>query len=105
MLKRSGKPRRYMSPSFKDKVRERDAFTCRICLTHVNELKEQLQVHHIRPVEMGGRDRLNNLISLCNCCHKSVHENIEAYIPELRTYVQLLKDTGKHFVIRLEGKL
>ena len=47
MLKRSGKPRRYMSPSFKDKVRERDAFTCRICLTHVNELNEQLQVHHI----------------------------------------------------------
>ena len=99
MSNRSGNNRRNIKPEIKDKVRKRDGYTCRLCLKEADELKDQLQVHHIRPVEMGGRDRFKNLISLCSICHRIVHKNIERYIPPMRKYVDLLNQTGQRHTI------
>ena len=99
MSNRSGNNRRNIKPEIKDKVRKRDGYTCRLCLKEADELKDQLQVHHIRPVEMGGRDRFKNLISLCNICHRIVHKNVERYIDPMRKYVDLLNQTGQRHTI------
>ena len=96
---RSGKPRRFIKVKIKDNVRERDGFCCRICLAHVDSLDHQLQVHHIRPIEMGGKDRYSNLVSLCNHCHANVHENVHIWIKPLREYVQLYKSTGSRYAV------
>ena len=32
-------------------------------------------VHHIRPLKAGGEHRWDNLMSLCNKCHREVHKN------------------------------
>ena len=68
-------------------------------MKQVSELKEQLQVHHIRPIEMGGRDRFKNMISLCHICHRIVHKNVGRYIDPMRKYVELLNKTGQHHTI------
>tara|TARA_B110001454_G_C12539589_1_gene358802 strand:- start:335 stop:586 length:252 start_codon:yes stop_codon:yes gene_type:complete len=70
-----------------------------MCLKEVDELKDQLQVHHIRPVEIGGRDRFKNLISLCNICHRIVHKDVGRYIVPMRKYVDLLNQTGQRHTI------
>ncbi len=33
------------------------------------------EVHHIIPLEYGGKDEWNNLMLLCPDCHKKVHKN------------------------------
>ncbi len=99
MSQRSGKERRNIKPEIKDKVRKRDDFRCRMCLKHTEELSKQLQVHHIRPVEMGGRDRFGNLISLCDICHRVVHKNVERYINPMREYVSRYNQEGKRYTI------
>jgi len=99
MTNRSGRQRRNIKPEIKDRIRKRDDYRCRICLKQVSELKEQLQVHHIRPIEMGGRDRFKNMISLCHICHRIVHKNVERYIDPMRKYVELLNQTGQHHTI------
>ncbi len=99
MAGRTGRPRRQIKPELKDIVRERDGFTCRMCLKHSSNLEKQLQVHHIRPVEMGGRDRRKNLISLCDICHRVVHKNVERYIATMRKYVELLNYTGRYYTM------
>ena len=99
MSQRTGKERRNIKPEIKDKVRERDDFRCRMCLKPSSELKEQLQVHHIRPVEMGGRDRFKNLISLCHICHRIVHKDVERYIDTMREYVSRYNQEGKRYTI------
>jgi hypothetical protein len=32
-----------------------------------------VNAHHVRPVEQGGEDTPNNVVTLCNGCHSSVH--------------------------------
>jgi hypothetical protein len=54
---------------------ERDGYRCQIC---GRDVKEQLEVHHIRPLGMGGseeRDTLDNMITLCADCHRDIHNN------------------------------
>ena len=99
MTNRSGRQRRNIKTAIKDTIRKRDDYRCRICLKQVSELKEQLQVHHIRPIEMGGRDRFKNMISLCHICHRIVHKNVGRYIDPMRKYVELLNKTGQHHTI------
>ena len=48
----------------------RDMYTCQNCgKTHV-----RLETHHIVFKERGGKDSLTNLLTLCEACHKKVHE-------------------------------
>ena len=51
-------------------VLHRDGYTCQCCGVHDNNVK--LHVHHIESRQTGG-DAPNNLITLCEHCHKSLH--------------------------------
>lgn len=52
-------------------IRKRDNFTCQNCNTHQNKLKRKLDVHHIDYNKQNCNH--NNLISLCNKCHRKTN--------------------------------
>ena len=68
---REDKPahRFYQSEKWKEtreEVLERDDHECQACGTD-----DDLHVHHIQPISAGGpRFDTNNLVTLCNHCHK-----------------------------------
>lgn len=51
-------------------VLHRDGYTCQCCGMHDKDVK--LHVHHIESRQTGG-DAPNNLITLCEHCHKALH--------------------------------
>lgn len=55
-----------------EEVKKRDHFKCRVCGTSQN-----LRVHHLRY----GDDILNleDLITVCDNCHKCLHKSVDAY--------------------------
>lgn len=48
----------------------RDKRTCNACGLATRPV---LAVHHVIPIELGGRDALSNLLTLCANCHRAVH--------------------------------
>lgn len=52
-------------------VLHRDGYTCQCCDVHDKDVK--LHVHHIESRQTGG-NAPNNLITLCDHCHKALHE-------------------------------
>lgn len=46
---------------------------CQIC-----GLTQPLEVHHMRPVDQGGDDTLDNLVVLCRACHGDAHLTVPA---------------------------
>lgn len=50
------------------KTFERDNFTCQKCKIEDRTIKI-LEAHHIILLVMGGKDEINNLITLCKNCH------------------------------------
>jgi len=70
----------YQEENIKLYVRKRDNYTCQKCNKHIEDLKKkniQLQVHHIKPRSQGGTNVPNNLVTLCEHCHKQVHEYLK----------------------------
>ena len=62
----------YEYGSRKEAVLNRDNYTCQLCgKKHV-----RLEVHHIIFRSNGGTDDENNLITLCEACHKGIHDGI-----------------------------
>jgi len=57
----------------RDKVRERDNYTCQDCRRHEGEFKEHLHAHHIIPYDcfnsLKHANNLSNLVALCRSCH------------------------------------
>ena len=51
-------------------ILHRDGYKCQCCGAHDNDVK--LHVHHIESRQTGG-DAPNNLITLCEHCHKALH--------------------------------
>ena len=60
----------YGFSSRKEAVMNRDSYTCQICGTK----HTKLEVHHIVYRSKGGTDDEDNLITLCETCHKKVHK-------------------------------
>ena len=60
-------------------VLERDNHTCQIAGCGS---KTKLNIHHIKPVKMGGEDVPDNLITLCDIHHKGFHIEFSAYYPD-----------------------
>ena len=56
--------------NFKQACLVRDKFRCRVC-----GAETKLQCHHIKPRADGGTDKLSNLMTLCEDCHKKHHQN------------------------------
>ena len=42
---------------------------------------KKLELHHIVPIDFGGTDDFFNLLYLCQDCHKQVHRNFKAVMP------------------------
>ena len=62
----------YEYSSRREAVLHRDSYTCQCCgKKHV-----RLEVHHIIFRSLGGTDDERNLITLCEKCHKAVHDGI-----------------------------
>ena len=62
----------YGYSSRREAVLNRDNYTCQCCgKKHV-----RLEVHHIIFKSMGGTDDERNLITLCEKCHKAIHDGI-----------------------------
>ncbi len=51
-----------------------------------------VEVHHIIPLSEGGRDKKENMASLCPICHRKLHyaENKETLIEELKRHIDSL---------------
>lgn len=52
-----------ISKELREQVLERDNNKCQACR------KEGLEVHHIQPKRLGGKDELKNLLTVCHLCH------------------------------------
>ena len=102
----------YQEENVKSYARKRDNYTCQRCKKSLKDLKKnniQLQVHHIKPKSRGGTDVPENLITLCENCHKQVHEylkknkivkfNIKEYKED--TKLNILKDRIYKELIKL----
>ncbi|MFR6141815.1 MAG: RNA-guided endonuclease IscB [Finegoldia sp.] len=59
----------YGFSSRKEAVLNRDSYTCQIC----GAKHTRLEVHHIVYRSKGGTDDEDNLITLCESCHKKIH--------------------------------
>ena len=55
----------------------RDNFTCKSC---GSKFKSKLHVHHLIPKVYGGDESLENLITLCNKCHRKIHLEMDSNI-------------------------
>ena len=54
----------------------RDGYTCQCCGAHATKKKEvRLHVHHLESRKTGG-NAPNNLITLCEDCHKKLHKGL-----------------------------
>ena len=53
----------------KEKVRQRDNYTCQKCFVKESELPKKLSIHHLDENPLN--DSLDNLLSVCNSCHHS----------------------------------
>jgi len=49
-------------------ILKRDNYSCRLCSS-----KDDVQVHHITPKVLGGRNTFDNMITLCYQCHHFIH--------------------------------
>lgn len=62
----------YGYSSRREAVLHRDDYTCQCC----GKKHARLEVHHIIFKSMGGTDDEKNLITLCEKCHKAIHDGI-----------------------------
>ena len=65
------------------RVLERDQFFCQKCYLE-DKTGKLLQINHILPVYLNGRDEIKNLITLCQDCHHyaSDKKEFEEYMKE-----------------------
>lgn len=58
----------------RDAVLQRDDFHCQCCDMHLIGARAGLSaVHHVLPVHVGGKDKMENLTTLCLNCHITLH--------------------------------
>jgi 5-methylcytosine-specific restriction enzyme A len=73
----------------RNEIKTRDKFLCRLCLKKGVYVFNRLEVHHIYSIAKKWTERIENenLITLCNSCHKMV-ENDSKYRRELLEIVK-----------------
>lgn len=50
-------------------VLERDRYICRAC----SLWSDTVDVHHIKPRSLGGKNTTSNCLALCRLCHQFIH--------------------------------
>ena len=73
---------RYFQTKHRDEILERYNHRCANCGS-----TDDLEIHHIVPVSLGGRDVIENLVPLCSSCHKAAHTG--------RNVTEIRKATGR----------
>ena len=64
--------RALMTPKLREKIKERDGYTCQICgLSNKDEPNLLLEIDHIIPLSKGGMTTEGNLQTLCWRCNRS----------------------------------
>lgn len=71
--KQDYKHREILSPELRKAALARDKNCCQACGAEGQEFVDVLDEHHIQEVYLGGKDEIDNLITLCTVCHKLVH--------------------------------
>jgi hypothetical protein len=75
-------------------ARERDHYQCQICEISEDEYGQELSVHHITPfvvfLDHLEANRLENLQSLCEPCHRVVHSGVNHPTKFNETYKELM---------------
>lgn len=69
---------RNIPASIKEKVLNRDNFTCQKCGFHDSQ-NEEIEVHHIDMIINGGENDISNLITLCSICHHYAPDSVEEF--------------------------
>lgn len=84
----------YGFASRREAILNRDSYTCQIC----GAKNVRLEVHHIVYRSQGGTDDEDNLITLCESCHKKIH--MEEIDVSLKTKKLNLKEATHMNIIR-----
>lgn len=64
-----------VTPFLKELVFRRDGFKCRDCgADGIRDLSIRFDIHHIIPLQHGGVNHIDNLITLCKDCHIKRHK-------------------------------
>ena len=61
-----------MTNKFRQQVLERDNYTCNVCKQVYD--RKILVVHHVIPLSLGGKDTLDNMITVCTKKHHAPSE-------------------------------
>ena len=54
-----------------DAIKKRDLYICSKCC--IQGEKETMIAHHIKPRKLGGRNTMDNGLTLCRSCHNTIH--------------------------------
>lgn len=79
-------------------IMNKDQFICAICGKEAKKTKNTFNVHHIIPLSVSWELRLedNNLITLCEECHKTTFNHEIDFIP---TFQDIVRTTWRHVEI------
>ncbi|NEQ84311.1 MAG: group II intron reverse transcriptase/maturase, partial [Moorea sp. SIO2I5] len=90
-IKQSEKTAKSRLSSGRDKIANRQGYTCPVCQQNLGNY-DNTHLHHIIPKHLGGLDKYNNLIYLHKDCHYSIHA-LGATNPDI---LQMLKNGMKN---------
>lgn len=68
------KNRERMDPAIRKAILARDNNTCQCCELGGASYLSRLDTHHVIPVFLGGKDEVDNGVTLCVLCHGLVHD-------------------------------
>jgi len=94
---RTEKKRKRISSKLKGAVVRRDENSCIAC-----GVNKKLAFHHIKPVNEGGKNEMDNIVLLCRSCHNLTHLNYLSIKPYRNDFKLSYKDPGiKNFTAYL----
>jgi HNH endonuclease len=67
-----------ISERLRQKVRQNAKNRCEYCLSHQDYVMGRLQIDHIEPIVLGGKDREENLCLACELCNQYKWTQTEA---------------------------
>jgi adenylate kinase family enzyme len=83
-LEREEEHDRNIDDNVKSLCLKRDNYKCRCCNIHSSQLvrgntQSRFEFHHINPAMLKGTNKPDNVVTLCNVCHKQIHKIINKY--------------------------
>lgn len=75
----------------RNRVFDRDGHRCQIC----GRTNVKLRLHHIRFQSLGGRNKLDNLLTVCEDCHSAENHKKNGILDQLRQVCQLQQQANK----------